>query len=135
MSARPSWPRSVATARELQERLRARVVQEDFAGPVRHAGAVDADHRGQPQGGPWSPLLDHGEVVGAVLRTRTEARPVFVSVGHQVSLATAIGLVLRCAPRFRLPDPLRLADRLAWPPGWAPGPLTMRRRAAAREDA
>lgn len=58
-------------------------------------------------------LLDRGEVVGAVLRTRTAVRPVFVSPGHRVGLETAIELVLRAAPRYRLPEPIRAADRLA----------------------
>jgi deoxyribonuclease V len=54
-----------------------------------------------------------GETIGAVLRTRRAARPVFVSVGHRISLETAIALVLRCTGRFRLPEPLRAADRLS----------------------
>lgn len=63
--------------------------------------------------GAWSPLADRGETIGAVLRTRTTVRPLFVSIGHRVSLRTAIELVLRCSPHFRLPEPLRAADRLS----------------------
>lgn len=63
--------------------------------------------------GAWSPLIHRGDVVGAVLRTRPGTRPLFVSVGHRVSLLTAIDLVLRCTPKFRLPEPIRLADRLS----------------------
>lgn len=63
--------------------------------------------------GAWSPLIDRGEVIGAVLRTRTGVRPLFVSIGHRVSLATAIEWVLRCTPRYRLPVTTRTADRLA----------------------
>jgi deoxyribonuclease V len=59
------------------------------------------------------PLVDAGEVVGRVLRTRTGVRPVFVSPGHRVSLATAVELVLAASPRYRLPEPVRQADRLA----------------------
>ncbi|UCG85017.1 MAG: endonuclease V [Gemmatimonadota bacterium] len=59
-----------------------------------------------------SRLVHDGEVVGVVLRTRTAVRPVFVSVGHEIDLAGAVELVLRCATRFRLPEPTRLADRL-----------------------
>jgi deoxyribonuclease V len=40
-------------------------------------------------------------------------KPVYVSVGHRLSLPTAIDLVLRCTPRFRLPETTRLAHRLA----------------------
>jgi len=72
-----------------------------------------------PEKGTWRPLRNPGraegggEVLGAVLRTRTGVRPVYVSVGHRVSLETAIDLVLRCTPRYRISEPLRRADRLA----------------------
>ncbi len=57
-------------------------------------------------------LLDAGEVVGAVLRSRAGGRPLFVSVGHRVDLETAVALVLDCVlPGRRLPEPTRLADR------------------------
>ncbi len=62
------------------------------------------------------PLLDHDQVIGAVLRTRSGVKPVFVSPGHFIDLATAQRIVLECAARYRLPEPTRLADRLvaAW---------------------
>jgi deoxyribonuclease V len=63
--------------------------------------------------GAWSPLTDRGETIGAVLRTQRAVRPVFVSIGHRVSLQTATDLVLRCTGRFRLPEPIRAADRLS----------------------
>ncbi len=63
--------------------------------------------------GAWVPLLDAGEIIGAVLRTRSGVKPLYVSVGHRVSLATAIDYVLRCTTRYRLPETTRLADRLA----------------------
>ncbi len=66
-----------------------------------------------PEPGAWSPLLDGDEVIGAVVRTRARTRPVFVSIGHRVSLATAIRLTLAFARGFRLPEPTRLADRLS----------------------
>ena len=75
----------------------------------RLVGAHDAPG---PERGAWSPLFHRGEVVGAALRTRASARPIYVSVGHRVSLATAISYVLRCAPRYRLPETTREADRL-----------------------
>ncbi len=53
-----------------------------------------------------------GEVVGAVLRTRAGVRPVYVSVGHRIDLDTAMRFVLSVSPRYRIPEPLRLADRL-----------------------
>jgi deoxyribonuclease V len=63
--------------------------------------------------GAWSKLVDRGETVGAVLRTRSAVRPVFVSIGHRISLKTAINLVLRCTGHFRLPEPIRAADTLS----------------------
>lgn len=58
-------------------------------------------------------LRDGDEVIGAVLRTRARVKPVFISVGHRVSLETAIDLVLRCGAGYRLPEPTRRADRVA----------------------
>ena len=63
--------------------------------------------------GSSSPLIDHGEVIGTALRTRDGVKPVFVSVGHLIDLPTAEQIVLVCTPRFRLPEPLRLAHRCA----------------------
>lgn len=63
--------------------------------------------------GARAPLVDGHDVVGAVLRTRSGVRPLYVSVGHRVGLDTAVEWVLRCAPRFRLPETTRAAHRLA----------------------
>jgi len=59
------------------------------------------------------PLLDKGEQIGVVLRTRSGIRPVYVSVGHKLSLATAIRFVMACVTRYRLPETTRWADRIA----------------------
>jgi deoxyribonuclease V len=67
--------------------------------------------------GACSPLVDRGEVIGAAVRTRTGARPLYVSVGHRISLARAIELTLALAPRYRLPETTRYAHRLASPAG------------------
>lgn len=56
-------------------------------------------------------LEDKGQVIGSVLRTQTSVKPVFVSIGHRMDLATAERIVLDCAIRYRLPEPTRLADR------------------------
>lgn len=66
--------------------------------------------------GAWKPLIDEGEEIGAVLRTRAGVKPVYVSIGHKVTLPTAIDCVLRCTPRYRLPEPARRAHRLASAP-------------------
>ena len=63
--------------------------------------------------GKWVPLYDGADVIGAVVRTRAGVRPLYVSIGHRVSLKTAIELVLRCTTRYRLPEPCRRADALA----------------------
>jgi deoxyribonuclease V len=54
-------------------------------------------------------LRQGSEVVGEVLRTRDGARPIYVSIGHRISLPTARRWVLRLTPRTRLPEPLRAA--------------------------
>ncbi len=66
-----------------------------------------------PARGSWRPLLHQGVVVGAALRTRAGVAPVYVSIGHKLSLATAIDYVLACAPKYRLPETTRAAHRLA----------------------
>lgn len=63
--------------------------------------------------GRYSWLNDKGERIGVVLRTRDRTAPLYVSPGHRVGLTTARRLALACTPRFRLPEPIRQADRLA----------------------
>jgi len=63
--------------------------------------------------GSFSLLRDKGEIVGAVVRTRETGRPVYVSVGHRLSLSTAIRITLETTRGHRLPEPLRLAHDLA----------------------
>ena len=63
--------------------------------------------------GSWQPLINRGETIGAVLRTRTGTKPLYISSGHRVSLTTAIDYVLRCTPKYRLPETTRIADKLA----------------------
>ncbi|MEV6332894.1 endonuclease V [Streptomyces sp. NPDC051909] len=62
--------------------------------------------------GDFSPLVADGETVGRALRTRAGVKPVFVSVGHRVSLDRACALTLHLSPRFRLPETTRHADAL-----------------------
>lgn len=63
--------------------------------------------------GMQSPLMAGQERIGTVLRSRTGVRPLFVSPGHLVSHEDAVAWVLRCLTRYRLPEPIRTADRLA----------------------
>ena len=62
--------------------------------------------------GSRAPLVWRGRVIGMAVRTRTGVKPVWVSVGHRVTLDAAVELVLRCS-RYRLPEPIRAAHRLA----------------------
>jgi len=63
--------------------------------------------------GSFSYLKDRDLTIGAVLRTRSRVKPVFVSVGHKVNLYDSINIILRCCQRYRLPEPIRRADKLA----------------------
>jgi deoxyribonuclease V len=63
--------------------------------------------------GNWQPLIHNYETIGAVLRTRTKVKPLYISSGHRISLTTAIDYVLRCTPKYRLPETTRIADKLA----------------------
>lgn len=66
--------------------------------------------------GAWTPLIDQGEQIGAALRMRKDVRPIYVSIGHRVSLPRAIDVVLRCGKGYRLPETTRYAHRVAG--GW-----------------
>ena len=65
-----------------------------------------------PTRGSQTALCDGDEIIGQVLRTQTDKNPVYVSVGHNISLATATAWVLRLAPTYRLPETTRSADQL-----------------------
>jgi len=63
--------------------------------------------------GDYAWLRHRGETVGAVVRTRRDVQPLFVSLGHRVCLETAIRYVLACTTRYRLPETTRCAHRMA----------------------
>lgn len=65
------------------------------------------------QRGSTAPMIYKNETVGVALRTKDRVQPVYVSVGHKISLTTATDLVLQCAPKYRLPETTRLADKMA----------------------
>jgi len=62
--------------------------------------------------GSTTPLIHHGQTIGEAVRTRDGVRPVYVSIGHRISLRVAVDLTLQCSTRYRLPEPTRLADKL-----------------------
>lgn len=59
--------------------------------------------------GTYTPLMDHGELIGVTLRTRAKVKPVFISVGNGCDLNSAVDLVMRCTTTYRLPEPIRMA--------------------------
>ncbi len=63
--------------------------------------------------GAYVPLIHKGETIGAVLRTRPGIKPVYISPGHRISLASALQFVMSCTTKYRLPETTRAADGLA----------------------
>lgn len=63
--------------------------------------------------GAYSLLRDNGETIGAAVRTQSGSKPIFVSVGHKLSLDTAIRIALETTREHRLPEPLQMAHELA----------------------
>lgn len=63
--------------------------------------------------GSVSELRDGDEVIGAVVRTRTGIKPVYVSPGHKISLETSIKVVLKCVTKYKLPETTRYAHALS----------------------
>jgi deoxyribonuclease V len=61
----------------------------------------------------WAPLTAKGVVIGAEVATKTGTKPVYVSVGHKVSLERAIKIVNKCTGKYRIPEPIRRAHILA----------------------
>jgi deoxyribonuclease V len=70
----------------------------------------------QPVGeevGAQAELLEKGELIGAALRTKARVKPIYVSVGHRIDLASALEWVIKCCRGYRLPEPTRLAHLAA----------------------
>ncbi len=66
-----------------------------------------------PERGEWIELMDGSETIGAVLRTRTGVKPLYISIGNRIDLAAAVRWVLDCGGGYRLPEPTRLAHQVA----------------------
>lgn len=66
-----------------------------------------------PQAGSYATVWDKGEALGIVLRTRANVKPIYLSVGHRATIETARTFTLRCVTRYRLPEPIRAAHRIA----------------------
>jgi deoxyribonuclease V len=63
--------------------------------------------------GSTAPLWHRREIIGVALRSRDGNNPLFVSPGHRISLETSVELVMRFTPKWRLPEPIRLADAIS----------------------
>ena len=63
--------------------------------------------------GAYTYLTDKGEVIGAAVRTRTNVRVVYVSIGHRISLDSARMWTLACCRGYRLPETTRHAHNAA----------------------
>ncbi len=81
---------------------------------VRGNGEGMVSSTGKVQDLPDQPQLctKHPILLGAAVSVAHKQRPVYVSVGHRVSLATAVRLVVACC-RYRIPEPIRQADILS----------------------
>jgi len=73
------------------------------------------------EAGSYRLLMEKGEIIGAVVRTKHAVKPVYVSIGHRIDLDGAISLVLNCCQGFRLPQPTRLAHIAAGGSSELPG--------------
>lgn len=70
--------------------------------------ALKKQHEAIPENkGGWTALIDHGETIGAVLRTRIGVKPLYVSSGHKTCLESTIKYVLACIKRYKLPETTR----------------------------
>ena len=78
-------------------------------GKTRLLGVEDALER---QRGNTAPLRDGDEIIGSALCTQDKIKPVYVSIGHRITLATACDWVLKLSPDYRLPETTRQADQL-----------------------
>jgi len=61
----------------------------------------------------WAPIVDKGEVIGAAIKRDEETKPIYVSIGHKVSLERAIDIVRHCTGSARVPEPIRIAHMVA----------------------
>ena len=59
------------------------------------------------------PILREGQEVGSVLRTQADIKPVYVSPGYKMSLAQSNKIILDCSPKYRISNPIRMADQMA----------------------
>jgi len=61
----------------------------------------------------WTPMTDRGEVIGAAIKRDEKTQPIYVSIGHKVSLERAIEIVKHCTKSARVPEPVHIAHTIA----------------------
>ena len=71
---------------------------------VGHHGELDNER------GDQAPIIYKEQQIGTVLRSKNNVKPVYVSVGHKTDLSSAVEIALGCVTRYRLPEPLHLAQ-------------------------
>jgi deoxyribonuclease V len=59
------------------------------------------------------PLMYQKKIIGEVIRTRNKVKPLFISSGYMISLETSMAYVLSCCRGYRLPEPIRYADKFS----------------------
>ena len=60
-----------------------------------------------------SDLFYKNEKIGAVVRTRTGVKPLFISPGYKIMLNEAVGWILKTCTKFRIPEPIRMSHHAA----------------------
>ncbi len=88
------------------------VIESPTIGVAKSQLCGEAETPGSEKGS-YSYLIEDGERIGAVVRTRTDVNPVYVSIGHKVNLKKAIGITLKSSPKYKIPEPIREAHRSA----------------------
>ncbi len=63
--------------------------------------------------GAMKPLMDKGEQIGIVMRSKDNVKPLFVSAGHRISHKKAADITISCLSNYRLPEPTRIADKIS----------------------
>jgi len=66
-----------------------------------------------PKRGEWTPIIENGQVIGGVVRTRDNVKPIFVSPGNLIDVENAVKWALKLSIGYRLPEPIRLADKIS----------------------
>jgi deoxyribonuclease V len=71
----------------------------------------EAEELGKKRGD-YAPLIKNGEVIGNVLRTQDSVKPIYVSIGHRISLPTACNWILKLSLCYRIPETTRQAHQI-----------------------